>query len=168
MAVTNVRPAELADVDAISRICADGFRLTVHGLLDEAVIEERVELYYRPERLRGELDPAGRDWQGYLVAEQDGVVVGTAGGGMVDDAIGQLYVIYLDLDRRGEGIGTSLLDAVTEQQRALGATRQRVSVLADNVHGVPFYRARGFVEIGRHGYPDDDPKVDELQMERGI
>ncbi len=46
--------------------------------------------------------------------------------------------------RRGEGIGTLLLDTITEQQRAHGAREQWVSVEPDNKKGLPFYAARGF------------------------
>lgn len=163
-----VRPATAADVDAICRICAEGFRLTARGLLDDAIVESQVAAYYTPERVRREIAPSGTFWLGYLVAEVDGVVVGAAGGGMADGSTGQLLVVYLDVDRRGEGIGTELLEAVTAQQVVRGAVRQRVSVLADNDLGVPFYRARGFVEVGRVGYPPSDPQVEELQMERPL
>jgi GNAT superfamily N-acetyltransferase len=87
----------------------------------------------------------------------------------VADDVGQLYVIYLDLAHLGRGIGSRLLDHVTAQQRSLGATRQRVAVLAGNELGMPFYRARGFVEIERRSYPPDDPGgVPELLLERAV
>lgn len=164
-----MRLATEADVEAICRICEAGYRFTAGPFLPPETVDEMVAEFYNAERVAGEVDPARstRHWQGYLVAELDGEVVGAAGGGMVADDVGQLYVIYLDLDRRGAGIGTALLDAVTDQQRALGATRQRVAVLADNPHGVPFYLARGFREIGRRPYPDGHPAaVAELVLER--
>ena len=44
-------------------------------------------------------------------------VLGAAGGGMIDELVGELFLIYIDPDRRNEGIGTELLNAVTKQQK---------------------------------------------------
>jgi GNAT superfamily N-acetyltransferase len=168
---STVRMATVADVATICRICATGFRYVAGPLLPEEVIDRQVAEFYTPARIARDVDPAhfSRHWQGYLVAETDGAVVGAAGGGMVSEGVGQLYVIYLDLDHRGAGVGTTLLEAVTEQQRVAGATRQRVAVLADNQHGIPFYLARGFREIERRTYPPDGSvAVPELVLERPV
>lgn len=167
-----IRPATTADVDAICRVCSAGFRLTAGAAgLPDRIVDAKVAEFYSPERVAREVAPGSRSWRGYVVAElaPDGVV-GAAGGGMVDETIGGLYVIYLDLDRRGSGIGSRLLDAVTAQQVALGATRQRVAVLADNHHGLPFYLARGFREVGERRYPDDrnPDSVRELVLQRAL
>lgn len=165
-----VRPATEADVPDICRICEAGYRLTTRDLLPEATVERLVEEFYTPARVAGEVAGDGPGWQGYLVVERDGAVVGAAGGGMVGPEVGQLYVVYLDLDLRGRGLGTALLDAVTRQQVALGATRQRVSVLAGNHHGLPFYRARGFLDLDVRPYPDgrDPDAVPALLLERPL
>ena len=63
---------------------------------------------------------------------------------MESDTLGELYVLYLDPNRRGEGIGTLLLNAVTGQQKQWGATKQRVAVAKGNQKAIPFYEARGF------------------------
>lgn len=67
---------------------------------------------------------------------------------MIEPRVGELFVLYLDPARRGQGIGTLLLDAVTEQQRAAGAREQWVSVDPRNKKGLPFYNARGFEARG--------------------
>ena len=166
-----IRLATGDDVDAVRRICETGYRFVTEPLLPEDLVDEKVAAFYGRERVAGDVDPErfSRHWRGYLVAELDGCVVGAAGGGMVAEDVGQLYVLYLALDRRGAGIGTALLDAVTRQQVDLGATRQRVAVLAGNPHGVPFYLARGFREIGRRGYPEGArQQVAELLLERTV
>jgi GNAT superfamily N-acetyltransferase len=60
-----------------------------------------------------------RQWGGYFAAVDDDLVVGAGGGGMTGDTIGELFVLYMDPLRRNEGIGTQLLDAITEQQKAV-------------------------------------------------
>lgn len=64
---------------------------------------------------------------------------------MTTDQTGWLYVLYLNPARRNEGIGTKILEAVTEQQKRLGAKEQYVTVQKGNMKGIPFYEARDFV-----------------------
>jgi ribosomal protein S18 acetylase RimI-like enzyme len=166
-----VRQARPGDEHGICRVCEAGFRLVASELLPPEVVDRQVAAFYRPERVAGEVDPTqhSRAWNGYVVAEQTGEIVGAAGGGVDQDGVGHLYVIYLDPSRRGEGIGSRLLEFVSEQQRALGAVRQQVAVLADNQRGLPFYEARGFTEVARRSFPADDPNaVEELVLERGL
>lgn len=74
--------------------------------------------------------------------------MGAGGGGMTSPGTGEIFVLYVDPERRGEGIGTMLLDSITDELRELGDTEQWVSVVAGNEKGIPFYRARGFVKRG--------------------
>ena len=71
-----------------------------------------------------------------------------------ESSVGQVYVLYLRMDLRGRGIGTALLDFVTEQQKLAGAHEQWVSVTEGNDLGIPFYLARGFVERDRVPFVD--------------
>jgi GNAT superfamily N-acetyltransferase len=145
----DVRPAEPGDEDAICAVCAAGFSASAEGLLSPHRIRTQIARYYDPECVRGELAAAPPGWLGYVVAETTVRVVGACGGGLSSEAVGQVLVLYLDLTMRGRGIGSALLQEVTEQQIALGATRQRVSVIEGNEMGLPFYRARGFVQVDR-------------------
>ncbi|MGF7127417.1 GNAT superfamily N-acetyltransferase [Natronobacillus azotifigens] len=53
--------------------------------------------------------------------------------------VGELFVLYLDPTRRNEGIGTKLLDAITQQQKEeFGAEKQWVSVQKGNRKGILF------------------------------
>jgi len=73
-----------------------------------------------------------------------------------EQGVFEIFVLYLDPMRRGEGIGTLLLDAITEQQRAQGAREQWVSVEPENMKGLPFYYARGFEVRGKR--PNGAPR----------
>jgi GNAT superfamily N-acetyltransferase len=142
-----VRPAEERDAEGIARVCADGWRDTYRDLKTPQQIEAAVHEYYRPERIRSEI-VARAGWDGWLVAVEGDTVVGAGGGGMIESGVGEVFVLYLDTARRGEGIGTLLLDAISEQQRAQGAREQWVSVEPGNEKGLPFYFARGFTVQG--------------------
>ena len=123
----HARPATHNDVEAICRICADSS--------------------YTPERVAREVDTSSPSWGGWFVACDD-VVIAAGAGGMTGAATGEVFVLYADPARRGEGAGTALLRAITRQQLALGATEQWVSVALGNRGGIAFYEARGFVRRG--------------------
>ena len=64
---------------------------------------------------------------------------------MIAEKVGELFVLYMHPERRNEGNGTKILEAVTrEQQEEYGAVEQWVSVAKGNDKGIPFYEARGF------------------------
>lgn len=143
----HARRAEPREVDGICRVCADAYRATYPGLLPENSIEHVISEFYNAERVRSELlEPEG--WDGWWVADEDGVVVGAGGGAITARGVSEVYVLYVDPSRRGEGIGTLLLDAITPELIELGAREQWVSVQKGNEMGVPFYEARGFVAKG--------------------
>lgn len=94
---------------------------------------------------------ARTDTRHYLVADDDGAVVGYAGLIAYDDEA-HVATIGVTGARQGEGIGARLLDALLAE-----ADRRSPVVLlevrADNEHAQELYRRRGFAEIGRRrGY----------------
>src|SRR5690349_2513764 len=115
-----IRRAETHDAEGIARVCAAGWRDTYRGLTEPERIEAVIAEYYAPERIRREIG-APEGWDGWIVAVEDDAVVGAGGGGITEPGVGEVFVLYLDPTRRGEGIGTLLLDEITEQQRAQGA-----------------------------------------------
>ena len=143
-----IRRAETSDAEGIARVCAAGWRDTYHGLKEPERIEAVIAEYYAPERISREI-AAPEGWDGWIVAVEDDTVIGAGGGGMTEPGVGEVFVLYLDPRRRGEGIGTLILDAITEQQRAQGAREQWVSVEPENTKGLPFYYARGFEVRGK-------------------
>jgi GNAT superfamily N-acetyltransferase len=152
-----VRLARPEESDQVCAVCTEGFSASSAGLLTPVTISRQVATYYDPGRVRTEIGNADAtpEWQGYVVAvAPDGQVLGAAGGGVRDGTVGQVFVLYLRMDLRGHGIGTALLDFVTDQQRGAGAHEQWVSVTEGNDLGIPFYLARGFVERDRVPFVD--------------
>ena len=142
------RSATPADVEAIARVCGDGYRRTYPALLSPATIEDVVARYYAPDRIRSEIAAAPPGWSGYLVAEdEDGQVVAAGGGGFTAPGVAEVFVLYVDPDRRNRGFGTAVLDLLTQQQIDAGAREQWVSVTKGNTLGLPFYAARGFAFV---------------------
>ena len=111
-----IRRAEPDDAEGIARVCAEGWRDTYSGIYTPEQIESIIAEYYSPDRIAAEI-AAPQGWHGWIVAVDDGLVLGAGGGGMIEAGAGEVFVLYLDPTRRREGIGSLLLDAITEQQR---------------------------------------------------
>ncbi len=153
----HARKAAPSDVETICRICADAWRETYRELYSRERIDKVIAEFYSPDRVRAELEP-GEAWDGWWVAEDDaGTVVAAGGGGITGPQVGEIYVLYADPARRGKGARTAILEAITHEQRAQGATEQSVAVAEGNEKGIPFYEARGFRRRGtRPAYASED------------
>ena len=126
-----VRPATEADVDAIAASEADnlGADAWSHGLVEEGVAGRLPTIHY-------------------LVAEEEGRVVGHAVASLVAD-IAELQRIAVVDDRRRRGVATALLEEVVGLAARSGADRLLLEVREDNAGALGFYAVHGFVEVDR-------------------
>jgi len=138
-----VRPATLEDVDAISaseaaNLGADAWS---HGLVEEGVAGRLPTVHY-------------------LVAEEDGRLLGHAVASVVAD-VAELQRIAVLADHRRRGVAAALLDEVVALAARAGADRVLLEVREDNEPALGFYAAHGFVEIDRRPryYRDDATAV---------
>lgn len=89
-----------------------------------------------------------------ILAEMDGVVVGTAG----IDAVGERektkhraqFGISLDREYWGLGIGKALTAACIECAKTAGYSQLELDVVAENARALSLYRSAGFAEYGRN------------------
>jgi ribosomal-protein-alanine N-acetyltransferase len=84
----------------------------------------------------------------YLVAEEDGQVVGHAVISLVAD-IAELQRIAVAQSHRRRGVAGALLEEVVGLASRSGADRLLLEVRADNDAALSFYAAHGFVEVDR-------------------
>ncbi|MRX74397.1 GNAT family N-acetyltransferase [Bacillus lacus] len=136
--------AEPVHAESIVQVCIEANRHTYQNLYSEETLKRIIGEFYYFDRIMDEILNTGREWNGWLAALDGEAVVGAIGGGLIDDRNAEIFVLYLNPFRRGEGIGTLLLYAYTELQRKWGAENQWVSVAEGNEKGIPFYEARGF------------------------
>lgn len=123
-----VVPAEQQHVDGICRVCADGWRQTYTGMLSDEDIETTIQEFYTLERVAQEVRSPG-DWDGWLVTLDDEELVSAGGGGLTEPNVGEVFVLYVNPAEKRRGIGSRLLNAITNQQREQGATEQWMSVV---------------------------------------
>src|ERR1022692_1178679 len=99
----------------------------------------------------GELSqqPASRH---YLVADEDGEIVGYAGllgAGWQSDVL----TLAVAADRWGQGLGSALLTALLTEATRRGCTEVFLEVRTENIRAQQLYRRYDFTEIGiRRGY----------------
>ena len=144
-----VRPAAVADVDAIADLELTAFPLDPWS---DALIEEGV---------------AGRlPTTSYFVAEQGPLFAGYAAVSVVQD-VAELQRIATAPGARRTGVASALLAAVEAQAAAGGAERLLLEVRDNNVGALAFYAGAGFAEIARRSryYRDG---TDAVVLERFV
>lgn len=84
-----------------------------------------------------------RDPDLFLVAESDGVIIGSVIGGF-DGRRGLIYHLAVSPPFRGQGIGSCLMDEVESRLRAKGCLKSYLLVTSDNTEGELYYQHRGW------------------------
>jgi mycothiol synthase len=124
------------DVDAIVAVNARAFaHHPEQGAMDRADLERRMASDW--------FDPAG-----FFVAERDGRVVGFHWT-KVEDSIGEVYVVGIDPDAQGGGLGTALTARGLRHLHERGLPVVDLYVEGDNAAALTVYRRLGFVDHAR-------------------
>lgn len=139
-----VRFATKEDAKSIANLCSKVWKVTYADIYSKEYIDHVIEEFYNVERIAKESSESSSHWHGYMVAYEDGRILGCIGGA-IEGEIGSIYVLYVDPDHKGQGVGSALLDFLTNYQKEnYGITRQEVFVTTGNMMGVPFYEKKGF------------------------
>lgn len=125
MSSISIRPAIDVDLDAITTIYTDAVK---HGAASyELEPPTRTEMAARFSALR-------KDGYPYIVAEQDGAVIGYAYAGPFRTRPAYRFIvensIYVAPEAKGQGVGRLLLERLIAEAEALGF-RQMVAVIGD-------------------------------------
>lgn len=130
---------------------AKTWRTSYRGLVPDALLDGLADDRWANGWRRGfeSMDPA----RVVHVAEIDGRIVGFAGGGRARDGappgyVGEVYALYVDPDRQGKGIGTTLLRAAAEGLVERGLVPIVIWTLFDNPASRGFYESRGGTVVG--------------------
>ena len=89
-------------------------------------------------------DPAG-----FLLAEQDGRLLGSHWTKRHSASLGEVYVLGVDPDAGGRGLGGALLDLGLQHLRDAGMSEVELYVEGDHDRAVALYRGRGFSTASR-------------------
>jgi len=131
-----IRPSTPGDVDAVIAVNARAFaRHPEQGAMDRADFDRRAASDW--------FDPAG-----LFVAERDGRVVGFHWT-KIEDGIGEVYVVGVDPDQQGTGLGTALTARGLQHLVGAGVSAIDLYVEGDNEPALAVYRRLGFTEHAR-------------------
>jgi ribosomal protein S18 acetylase RimI-like enzyme len=142
-----VRAAVEADVEAIREVGHQTWPATYGAIAGDGYVAQGLERWWSADAV---LESVRRG--GVLVAvADDGEVVGMAS---FSDHDGQPYLwkLYVRPDRQGIGAGSALLAAVLDALPP-GTRRLGLDYVDGNERAAAFYRAKGFVQIGRQPSP---------------
>lgn len=139
------RLATNEDVDELQKLLINAWRVTYDNLYTDEYIDSVISEFYNTDRLIKETSTVSRSWSGYYVLEDNNKIVGCIGGGIDDNTVGEIYVLYLDPMEKRKGYGTLLVELFTKIQKSqYNVVKQRVSVTEGNKMGIPFYKKIGF------------------------
>jgi putative acetyltransferase len=136
MAAFTVRPATLADAEALCAL----HKASVRALCLGAYTAAEIEAWLREREPQGFRHAMTDGGETMLVAEHDGAVVGFAS---IKGTV--LFGLYVD-PAKGRGAGRMLLAAAEDEVRRRGAS---VLSLQATLNAVPFYRQHGFMRQER-------------------
>lgn len=92
----------------------------------------------------------------YVVAEDDGKILGYAGAWLVFDE-GHITNIAVDEAARGRGIGTMVTKALMQYAANMGVQYMTLEVRKSNLVAQGLYKKLGFIELGvRKRYYEDN------------
>jgi ribosomal protein S18 acetylase RimI-like enzyme len=146
-ATFDVRPCRWGDVVHVSRMLKASWHATYDSILGERLALERGRAAYSTGFLKAwvvqsKLSPRSTRM---LIASQGGMAVGLAIAQINASEI-VLHMLYMDPARKGQGIGSALLQAIIGSYAK--ATSIRLEVLRDNVAAIAWYKAQGFETYG--------------------
>jgi ribosomal-protein-alanine N-acetyltransferase len=111
-----------------------------------------------------------QDTRAYVVADGEEGLEGYAGAFLLAPD-SDVQTIGVRADRRGRGLASRLLSALTAEARASGCTHMMLEVRADNAAAIRLYERHGFAAISRRPayYPDGgDALVMRARLEREV
>ncbi len=165
-----LRPAVIADAEAIERLRVQTWRTAYRGLIPDAFLDAMLmDAGRRADRL-GDRRSGVTD----VIAESAGEIVGWAVGGPARDddrdpsRTGELYACYVDPAWWGAGLGSRLLRRVLAGLRADGRTDVTLWVLKDNERAIRFYARHGFTPDGFRQQVDLGGPVTEIRLTMSI
>jgi len=121
-----IRKATIKDSSQLQKMFTQAYQTTYQELLPITMIQEDIQNFYNQERIIKDIEPALPAWSGYLVAEEEGQIVGAIGGGLLNAEECEVFVLYLNPEKKRKGYGSALLAELTEIFLNCGAKKMGI------------------------------------------
>lgn len=103
----------------------------------------------------------------FLVAEEEGQILGYCGVVMVQDE-GDITNVAVAKEKQNQGIGQKLLAELVQRTSGEGVTRLFLEVRVGNQSAIHLYEKMGFVSTGVRKNYYEEPREDGLVMMREV
>lgn len=142
-ATLSIRDAGDADFRPMAAIAAAAFRSNYPGFLSREQIEYMLEHRYSSQALRQQAQRGHR----FLIARLGEQPAAFASFGFSADATdeAQIHKLYLRPDLQGQGLGSRLVQTITDRCEAMGIHHLVLTVNRLNIHAINFYIKHGFL-----------------------
>ncbi|MFD8492937.1 GNAT family N-acetyltransferase [Amycolatopsis sp. NPDC059657] len=159
--MTELRTAELGDVDAICRFGEAHIRPHYTPLIGAAAAADQVRLWWSEPQIRAAVT------SGLVIVAQAGEQLIGVGqrGRRGDDHV--IYKLYVDPGHRGNGVGPRLLEALIKQLPG-DAGRLFIEHFAANTRAGAFYEREGFAVDRVEPSPGGDPALGVVWRSRPV
>lgn len=166
-AIVGVRPCRMGDVSRVRRLLKASWHAAYDPILGERLALKRGQLAYSPINLaiwiaQSRWSPQARKM---LIATRGDMAVGLAMA-QIDAPEIVLWMLYVDPEWKGQGIGSTLLHTVVGSFAETRAVR--VEVLKDNVAAIEWYKAQGFEIYGETKNATGTPGVAAVYMDKKL
>jgi ribosomal protein S18 acetylase RimI-like enzyme len=152
-----IRPVRADDVPALSSLASRTYAAAFGASMsaDDLAAQlkaTRSEAYFR-NAIRGDtILVAVIDWSIVGYVQLSDVRIPVEG---VTSADQELFALYVDGERQGQGIGKALLDAALAHERFMRAPRIFLDVWDENARAIGLYTRYGFKPAGRRDFVVD-------------
>jgi ribosomal protein S18 acetylase RimI-like enzyme len=137
----HIRPASLEDIEGIQAVGRSAWRDTYADLRPDAYIRQALERWWSADYLRAALESKRHV---LLVAEEQHQIVAVAESQVLNDKNAMLWKLYVLKARRGQGIGTALIEESIRRLPA-GIEVYHTEYDSKNEPAAAFYASCGFV-----------------------
>jgi diamine N-acetyltransferase len=153
-----IRMANREDIDTIGHLARQIWPVAYKEIIAPEQLEYMLRLIYSPGALREQM----KQQHQFLIAELEKAPVGFASYSAIgDEGLFKLHKLYVLPTIHGKGVGKALLDFVTEEIVAMGATILRLNMNRNN-KAKTFYERNGFniikeedIDIGNNYFMND-------------
>ncbi|HYF56846.1 MAG TPA: GNAT family N-acetyltransferase [Salinarimonas sp.] len=159
-AVLSLRPAAPADLPAVRDLLTETWHATYDAIHGAAKVAEVTAAWHSVEALERSLHAPGAV---FLVAERDGVLVGTSLAAPDGEGGACLRRLYVRPGAQGTGVGRCLLDATLAPFREVPAW---LEVEPGNARAVAFYERHGFAREPGQGACGGRDDLSAIRMTR--
>jgi ribosomal protein S18 acetylase RimI-like enzyme len=163
-----IRKAEIKDARGIAKVHTETWQTHYRGQIPDEFLEG-LSVEKRAEGWEKNLsDPKTKT--AVFVAESGTEIVGfccvgpSRGDEVADPSVGELYAIYVDSSKHGQGIGSALVQAGLDYLKNEGFKKATLWVLKTNISSIRFYESKGWKTDGKEKREEKDGFVfEEIQ-----